>query len=91
MIRIKMSPAESDWLFALLQALPTDDMAHTVLDKLSAARSAALLEVTCPVCQQPFRQLNSGRHGRYCSGACRQKAYRQRLLDVKRSSARRRT
>lgn len=90
MIRLEMSPAESDWLFSLLRAVQADDMAHTVLDKLSAARSAALLEVVCPVCQQPFLQLNNGRHGRYCSGACRQKAYRQRILDVKRSSARRR-
>lgn len=91
MIRLEMTLAQSDWLLSLLQSRLTDALAQDIVDRLTAARSAALLPVTCPVCRQSFIQLNSGRHGRYCSGACRQKAYRQRLLDAKRSSARRRT
>jgi site-specific DNA-methyltransferase (adenine-specific) len=32
----------------------------------------------CPVCKRSFRQPDRGRHGRYCSNACRQVAYRRR-------------
>jgi site-specific DNA-methyltransferase (adenine-specific) len=32
----------------------------------------------CAVCKRSFRQPSVGRHGRYCSNACRQVAYRRR-------------
>ena len=32
----------------------------------------------CPVCKRSFRQPAVGRHGRFCSNACRQRAYRRR-------------
>lgn len=34
---------------------------------------------TCPVCAAPLDQPDSGRKRRYCSAACRQRAYRSRV------------
>jgi len=41
-------------------------------------RAKGLRRGRCPVCKQTFRQPARGRHGRYCSHACRQVAYRRR-------------
>lgn len=64
---------------------PAATLAHDLHQKLLAAHAAATCTESCPVCRQPFTQLKSGRLGRYCSDACRQKAYRQRRLDFQRS------
>jgi hypothetical protein len=34
------------------------------------------VEQTCPVCKKPYA---GAAHKRYCSAACRQRAYRERL------------
>jgi hypothetical protein len=53
-------------------------------DKVAAAQAQAARQTPCPVCQQLFTQETSGRTGRYCSAACKQKAYRQRRDQAKR-------
>jgi hypothetical protein len=58
---------------------------HRLLGKLAAASQLQPGSQLCPVCQQPFTQLNTGRLARYCSNACKQKAYRQRSLEQKRN------
>ncbi len=56
-----------------------------LLSKLDAAQREATLQRTCPVCGITFTQLRSGRIAEYCSAACKQKAYRQRREQARRS------
>ncbi|NJN81802.1 MAG: hypothetical protein HC802_05615 [Caldilineaceae bacterium] len=56
--------------------------------KLAAALDDATQRHLCPVCQQGFTQEHSGRTGRYCSAACKQKAYRRRQLERRKAFAR---
>ena len=56
-----------------------------LLTKLGAATQHQSGQRPCLVCQRPFTQLTAGRLARYCSNACKQKAYRQRNLEQKRN------
>lgn len=83
MIRFELTLQECDclqrWLSSPSHPDPQQaDQRRQLLDKVTAARQLALQEQNCPVCNQPFTQLKQGRSGRYCSNACKQKAYRQR-------------
>jgi hypothetical protein len=64
---------------ALHQQHPEEEQAalQQLYDKVVVAQSHATRQTPCPVCQQLFTQETSGRTGRYCSAACKQKAYRQ--------------
>lgn len=86
MIHLELTLPECDLLLQHLQAetgSPSPNSASMVglLRKVVTARQSALQQQTCPVCGHIFDQLKVGRSGRYCSNACRQKAYRQRRLD----------
>lgn len=63
-------------------ALQQDDAAEqplkNLLEKVVEAEARAFQHVRCPVCQQLFVQESRSRAGRYCSAACKQKAYRLR-------------
>ena len=83
MIRLELTLQESDFLQQWLASpfhpdSQQADQRRQLLDKVTAARQLALQEQNCPVCKQAFTQLKRGRNGRYCSNACKQKAYRQR-------------
>lgn len=83
MIRLELTLQESDFLQQWLsspshQDSQQADQRRQLLDKVTTTRQLAIQEVRCPVCNQPFTQLKRGRSGRYCSNACKQKAYRQR-------------
>lgn len=47
-------------------------------EKRKASRHQKPRTARCAVCKRPFRQPSVGRHGRYCTPACRQIAYRRR-------------
>jgi hypothetical protein len=86
MIRLELTIQESDflqqWLLSSSHPAPQQaEQRRQLLDKVIAARQRSLQEQLCPVCNQPFTQLKRGRTGRYCSSACRQKAYRQRVFE----------
>ena len=83
MIRLDITLQESDFLLHWLAdpSHPGSRPAAQLLEKVTAARQLALQEHTCPVCKQYFTQSQNGRTGRYCSNACKQKAYRQRAFD----------
>ena len=88
MIRLDLDLSEWTLLHDLLAASENASSAghrDGLLDKLLTAHILATITRSCPVCQQTFTQLKSGRPGRYCSNACRQKAYRLRNLAFKRS------
>jgi hypothetical protein len=55
-----------------------DEGLKNLFNKIVAVEARSTRQVTCPVCQQLFTQETVGRTGRYCSPACKQKAYRQR-------------
>lgn len=83
MIRLELTLQECDCLQRWLSSpsLPDSqqvDQRRRLLDKVTAARQLAFQEQTCPVCSRLFTQLTRGRSGRYCSNACKQKAYRRR-------------
>lgn len=88
MIRLDLTIQQSQWLQQLLldQALDQDAQRTKLLAQLAAAFEQATAKKTCPVCNQPFTQLRSGRTGHYCSPACKQKAYRQRRNAWRRQS-----
>lgn len=69
-----------------LQTLSPDDAADAryLLGKLHQAQLDAIPDCHCPICNTAFSQHAIGRTGRYCSNACTQKAYRQRILERKR-------
>ena len=81
MIRLDLTTQQADWLQQQLldHALDTDGQRNTLLEQLTQAYEQATTTQTCPVCQAPFTQLRCGRIGHYCSAACKQKAYRQRV------------
>ena len=85
MVRLELTLQESQFL---CQWLDTPDLECPLrcqlLDKIRVAQQQALQEMTCPICNQPFTQLKAGRVAVYCSSACKQKAYRQRIYDRKR-------
>ena len=88
MIRLELTLEESECLHQWLADPDHPAYQHPLhqqlLYKVAAARQQALHEQTCPICHQSFTQLKGGRSGIYCSTACKQKAYRQRLFESKR-------
>jgi hypothetical protein len=85
MIRLEFTLAETQllqqWLLDTLSAQPAQqEELQTVLTKLAAATDQVTRQLHCPVCRHAFTQEKAGRTGRYCSIACKQKAYRQRQL-----------
>jgi len=85
MITLHLTLTELDQLCTLLNTQARPEFTP-LLTKLDDAHRQATVQRRCPVCQSPFTQLTPGRSARYCSNACKQKAYRQR-----RDQARRKT
>ena len=86
MIHLELTLGESDLVLQRLQGEPgspppSSELLGQLRHKVLAARQSALQAQACPVCGHTFDQFKVGRTGRYCSNACRQKAYRQRRLD----------
>jgi hypothetical protein len=92
MIRFELTLAEMQQLQqGLTDALHGQPVAperqqplQQLLTKLQAATDSATSATECPVCHTWFSQAKTGRYGRYCSPACKQKAYRQRQRDWRR-------
>lgn len=89
-LRLNLTLAEASelqrWLAEPATAAVLDAQIRAeLLDRLDQARTQALRLQTCPVCQQTFAQGRRGRAASYCSAACKQKAYRQRCNESKRS------
>jgi hypothetical protein len=86
MIRLEFTLTETEqlhhWLVDLghdpTAALQRQQLRHLLLTKLRTALDNATCPTECPVCHTCFTQAKTGRYGRYCSPACKQKAYRQR-------------
>lgn len=55
-----------------------DGALKNLFNKIVEAEARSTRQRSCPLCQQLFTQETVGRTGRYCSAACKQKAYRQR-------------
>lgn len=72
-------------------SLPTSQPAAALLTKLLQAQQDTTRHLLCSVCHVTFTQDSSGRHGHYCSAACKQKAYRQRCLERKKQFGPRRS
>ncbi len=86
MITLRLTLPELEQLRHALVALPQADAAPSaLLSKLDEAQREATLQRTCPVCGTTFTQLKTGRIAKYCSAACKQKAYRQRCDRARRS------
>lgn len=85
MVRLELTLAEARQLQHWLTQGHPPLQESACLDRVSTILAEALAEAIqrhqCPVCQQWFTRVLSGRTGRYCSAACKQKAYRQRRLD----------
>ena len=96
MVRLELTLAETYLLQQSLTDCLSDRSAqpaqreglHTVLTKLTLAADQATRQLCCPVCLRAFTQEKTGRTGRYCSLACKQKAYRQRRLTARKQFAR---
>lgn len=96
MVRLELTRTETEllqhWLTASLadrSAQPTQvEGLHALLSKLTLATVQATRQLQCPVCRHAFTQEKTGRTGRYCSVACKQKAYRQRQLAARKQFAR---
>lgn len=86
MIRLNLTRQESEFLLQWLENKPQPELGHSLQQKVVAACQQALQPQTCPICGHTFDQLKIGRTGRYCSNACKQKAYRQRRYDLLRRS-----
>lgn len=88
MIQLTLSSQEADLLhhslLAFQQLSPEQAAdAHSLLQKIQHS----LLDIDhnqCPICHTSFSQNMAGRDALYCSKACKQKAYRQRVNDRKR-------
>ena len=63
---------------ALHEGVGDDQELKNLFNKVVEAEVRSTKQSPCPVCQQIFTQETVGRTGRYCSAACKQKAYRQR-------------
>lgn len=91
MVRLELTLAEAQqlhqWVTDILHHPPAQESVAPFLQRLLPKLAAALDNATqrhqCPVCQHWFTHENSGRSGRYCGAACKQKAYRQRRLDAR--------
>jgi hypothetical protein len=89
MVRLELTLAEMQQLHqGLMDALAGQTIAperqqplQLLLTKLQAAADKLTCSTECPVCHTWFTQDRAGRCGRYCSPACKQKAYRQRQRD----------
>ena len=81
MIRLELTIPQADWLqqHLLDHAQAADDQPTILLAQLVQAYERATASQTCPVCQRTFTQMRCGRTGIYCSSACKQKAYRERV------------
>lgn len=83
MIQLTLTLAEAHqlqhWLTDAQLSVP--ESVRRLSIKLTEALDNATHPRHCPVCQQPFAQELSKPTGRYCSAACKQKAYRRRRLD----------
>ena len=96
MVRLELTLAETDllqhWLTDSLSdrsAQPAQrDGLQAILSQLTLAADQATRQLRCPVCQHVFTQEKAGRTGRYCSVACKQKAYRERQLAARKQFAR---
>ena len=92
MVRLELTLAEAHqlqhWLTdtrqSVQESVPSLRL-PTLLPKLAEALENATQRRQCPVCLQWFTQEQSGRTGRYCGTACKQKAYRQRRLERRKS------
>lgn len=91
MIRLDLTQVEADQLQQALAGLvsqaDTEDVVvagQRLLTKLAAACQQESAPQHCPVCQCPFTPRPGGRLARYCSNACKQKAYRRRRLERQR-------
>ncbi|MBV7335883.1 hypothetical protein KFU94_48110 [Chloroflexi bacterium TSY] len=72
-------------LARLLQLSPDDaDDLQLLAELLQQAQHHAVQQQQCPICKDSFAQNKPGRNGIYCSNACKQKAYRQRVNARKR-------
>lgn len=91
MIRLDLTQVEAVQLQQALASLVSQADAEDVvvagqrlLAKLAAACQQETAPQHCPVCQCAFTPRNGGRLARYCSNACKQKAYRRRRLERQR-------
>ena len=89
MINLKLTHTNAGTLLDCLnrlQQLSLDDADDAQF--LSELLQQALIDATqvqqCPICNVSFAQDKVGRTGCYCSNACKQKAYRQRVNQRKR-------
>lgn len=80
MITLHLTLPELELLRQTLRSQPDSAALTSLLHKLDEAQRQATRQRICPVCGTTFTQLNNGRIARYCSSACKQKAYRQRLI-----------
>jgi NAD-dependent DNA ligase len=82
MLRLELTLAEArqiqHWLTDAHQSVP--ESMHYLSIKLAEVLDNATQPHLCPVCQEEFVQAQRKSTGRYCSAACKQKAYRQRRL-----------
>lgn len=85
MVRLELTLAEARQLQHWLSEVPLSVQERAGLDRLptilTEAVDDAIQRRQCPVCQQWFTRVLRGRTGRYCSAACKQKAYRRRRLE----------
>ena len=92
MVQLELTLAEAHQLQHWLTEVHLSGQESARLDRLPTKLAKALDDATqlrqCPVCQQWFTQEHSGRTGRYCSAACKQKAYRRRQLERRKTFAR---
>jgi predicted nucleic acid-binding Zn ribbon protein len=90
MVRLELTLAEArqlqHWLTDTHPSVP--ESLNCLPTKLAEALNNATQRRHCPVCQQGFRQEQRGRTGRYCSAACKQKAYRRRQLERRKAFVR---
>lgn len=79
MVRLELTLAET----YLLQQSLTDSLSdrsaqreglQAILSQLTLAADQTTCLLHCPVCQHAFTHKKTGRTGRYCSLACKQKA-----------------
>jgi hypothetical protein len=83
MIRLALTLAEArqlqHWLTDAQLSVPESVSRLSI--KLAEVLDNATQPHLCPVCQQQFAQAQRKQTSRYCSAACKQKAYRRRRLD----------
>jgi hypothetical protein len=90
MITLHLTLSQLKQLRQLLANQVDADEHKLLRAQLDIAQAQATEERICPVCQTTFTQLKAGRNARYCSAACKQKAYRQRRDQARRQCGPRR-